>query len=95
MSYEEQTFRVHISGEEENADGLDDYQYALITEEAKEFFSSLLGYEIYDLYMEYRNEQIKSDRYSDEQEENMLSGRYQEGNFEDFMVHHPMSNAGV
>lgn len=90
MAHGQQEFRVHISGEEEGKEGLDDYQYGLIKAEAKAYFSGLLGYEIYDLYLEYRDRQIAGDRYSDEQEENMLNGLYQEGGFGDFMEQHPV-----
>ena len=73
MQFGEKRFQVHISGESRTVQGTDDYQYDLIKEEAKEYFKSLLGYEIYDIYLEYREDQIEGSFYSDDQEENLVS----------------------
>ena len=90
MSCEGEEFTVYISGEKNTLEGMDDYQYDRIAEEAEAYFSSLLGYEIYDLYLEYREEQIQDSLYSDDQEMNMISELYQAGDFENFMKRHPV-----
>lgn len=74
----EQEFKVHISGEEPSVDGRDDFQRALIEEEGREFFENLLGYEVYDVYLEYG-------------EDGMLGERYEAGTFEAFLRNHPMN----
>ena len=53
----EDTFKVHISGEKETLEGQDDLQYKIILEDVKGYMGELLGYEIYDLYLCYREEQ--------------------------------------
>ena len=91
MEYEGKKFKVHISGESDTIQGTDDFQYDVISEDAREYFASLLGYEIYDIYLEYKDEPITGDSYSDRQERNLVNELYQTGNFESFIQRHPIS----
>lgn len=91
MEYGEKRFKVHISGETDTTLGTDDFQYDLIAQDAKEYFSSILGYDVYDIYLEYLNEQIVGDPYSDRQKRNLVNELYQAGDFENFMQRHPIS----
>ena len=89
LEHEGKEFRVHISGESPAAEGTDDFQRDLIEEEAGRYFAGLLGYDIFDIYLEYREEPVE-DRYSDSQERNMVSEIYQAGDFESFMERHTL-----
>lgn len=91
MEYEGNCFKVHISGEDDTTQGTDDFQYDVIAEDAKEYFASLLGYEIYDIYLEYKDEPIIGDPYSDRQERNLINELYQAGDFGSFIQRHPIS----
>lgn len=91
MEYEGNRFKVHISGETDTAQGTDDFQYNVIAEDAREYFASLLGYEIYDIYLEYKDEPITGDPYSDRQERNLINELYQAGDFGGFIQRHPIS----
>ncbi len=88
MNYGDKTFRVKINGEEPVQQGLDDYQHDQIAKEAKEYFESLLGYDIYDLYLEYK-EAESSDADNWYEERNMLYQWYEAGNLEEFLKNHP------
>lgn len=81
MKYEGKTFQVHISGTTDTLQGTDDFQHDVILEEAKEYFTSLLGYEIHDFYMEYANGE----------EKNLISELYQSGEIENFFQRHVTS----
>lgn len=87
LEHEGKEFRVHISGEAPTTEGIDDFQRDLIAEEAGRYFADLLGYEIHDIYLEYREEPVE-DRYSDDQERNMISEIYRPGDFENFVKRH-------
>ena len=78
MKYEGKKFKVHISGMTDTLQGSDDFQHDVISEDAKAYFSSLLGYEIQDFYMEY----------STGQEKNLINELYQNGDIENFMQCH-------
>ncbi len=102
----DQEFQIHISGQEVSTDGRDDFQRELIEKEGREFFESLLGYEVYDVYLEYgegdRGSEGGSDGDSDSDrqdgsgfplchEDGMLGELYETGTFEDFCREHPMN----
>lgn len=87
LEHEGKEFRVHISGESVTVEGVDDFQRELIEEEADRYFADLLGYEICDIYLEYREEPVE-DRYSDDQEKNMISEFYRAGDFDNFIKRH-------
>ena len=91
MEYEGKKFKVHISGEADTIQGTDDFQYDVILEDAREYFASLLGYEVYDIYLEYKDEPITGDPYSDRQKQNLINELYQTGDFESFIQRHPIS----
>ena len=80
MRYGEEEFRVHISGEGAVLTGADDYQRGLIAEDGKAFFETLLGYKAYEFYLQYGEDEAPAD--------NLVSERYEAGNFEDFMQKH-------
>ncbi len=81
MRHEESIFHVHISGEETTRQGRDDFQNQLIVKEAREYFEALLGYEIYDVYLEYRENQ-EDDRFPHCHQNGFISERYNSGDFE-------------
>lgn len=98
----DQTFKVHISGEEPLADGRDDFQRELIIKEGREFFESLLGYAVYDVYLEYGEEYggtrdgrngdgHDGSRFPSCHEDGMLGELYEAGTFEAFVREHPMN----
>ena len=87
MEYEGKKFKVHISGEADTTQGTDDFQYDVILEDAKEYFSSLLGYEVYDIYLEYKDILIMGDQH----ERNLINELYQTGEFGSFIQRYPIS----
>lgn len=89
MSYEGEVFRVHINGEEPGAEGRDDYQQELILREGKAFFEELLGYEIYDLYLEYGESGEKEKTFPKCHRGNFIGECYESGGFEDLLWRHP------
>lgn len=89
VSYKDKIFKVQISGERSTLEGMDDFQYEIITKEAKEYFEALLGYEIYDVYLEYKENNIFIDLYQDDLEKNVIHEWYEVGNFESFLQHYP------
>ena len=96
MSHESKTFTVkisgenpvEISGEKPEEKGRDDYQYDQITQDAKEYFEMLLGCDIYDFYLEYKEKEISDSVYSYE-EKNLIHQLYEAGSFEDFLKNYP------
>lgn len=78
MKYDGKKIKVHISGMTDTLQGTDDFQHDVISEEAKEYFTSLLGYEIQDFYIEYANGE----------EKNLISELYQSGDIENFLQNH-------
>ncbi len=91
MRYGDETFRVRISGERHTLAGTDDFQYALVAADAEQYFETLLGYEIYDIYLSYKENRIDGDPYTDDQEENLISEYYKTGDFEKFLQRHPVN----
>ena len=87
MEYEGKNFKVHISGEADTTQGTDDFQYDVILEDAREYFSSLLGYEVYDIYLEYKDILIMGDQH----EHNLINELYQTGEFGSFIQRYPIS----
>ncbi|MCI8887652.1 MAG: hypothetical protein HFG70_06145 [Hungatella sp.] len=89
MSYEGKTFQVHISGEEPGAQGKDDYQYEMIVKEAGEYFEALLGYGLYDIYLEY-TEPLKPDMsFPLCHKKNLIGEFYESGSFEELLCRCP------
>lgn len=96
MNHESKTFTVkisgenpvEISGEKPEEEGRDDYQYDQITQDAKEYFEMLLGCDIYDFYLEYKEKEISDSVYSYE-EKNLIHQLYEAGSFEDFLKNYP------
>lgn len=95
-------FKVHISGEEPSVDGRDDFQRDLIAKEGREFFEGLLGYEVYDVYLEYGEEDGKTvdggngggqdgSRFPSCHEDGMVRELYETGSFEAFCREHPVT----
>lgn len=72
-------FKVHISGEKHTLEAEDDYQHDLIMEDAREYLEDMLGYEIYDIYMEYKE---GKDSASECHEGYFLEDFYEAGSFE-------------
>ena len=93
MEYEGKKFKVHISGEADTTQGTDDFQHDVISEDAREYFASLLGYEVYDIYLEYKDQPITGNPYSDRQERNLINELYQTGEFGSFIQRHPISTS--
>lgn len=91
LSDGEREFQVHISGEKETREGQDDYQYSLIMEDAWEYFGNLLGYEIYDIYLEYKEVEAPEVPFPACHEACFLRERYEPGSFEKFMKQHPVN----
>lgn len=91
MSYQDEKFNVYITGEEQTLKGADDFEYGVITQDAKEYFEALLGYKIYDIYLQYRENELSGIPYLEEQEDNLLNERYEAHSFEDFLQQHPMN----
>ena len=87
----EKIFKVHISGETPTLEGRDDFQFELIQKEAKEYFEALLGYEIYDCYLEYRENDTSDNSFPDCHEDNMIEEWYESGSFEDWMQKYPVN----
>ncbi len=92
MSDGEKEFKVHISGEGKTTEGRDDYQYVQIMEDAREYFEKLLGYEIYDLYVEYKENLDPNNLFPGCHEEDyFLNEAYEQGGFEAFIKEHPVN----
>lgn len=91
MEYGGRQFQVYINGQTPSQTGIDDYQHDEIVRDAREFFESLLDYEIYDLYLEYKENKIEGDPYADNQQDNLISETYESGSFETFLQRHPSS----
>lgn len=85
----EETFNVHISGEAALGDGRDDFQRELIIKEGRDFFQDLLGYEIYDMYLEYGKD-TDSPAVSCHGD-GMILEMYASGGFEQFLQEHPVN----
>lgn len=85
MKHEDKTFRVHISGEEAEPEGRDDYEYETVRKEAKGYFQQVLGYEVYDILMEY--EEIKDGEacVPSCHKYNLISEPYEAGSFENML----------
>ena len=91
MRYRDKSFTVQINGENETLEGIDDFQYELITADAKKYFESLLTYEIHDIYLEYKENMISGDPYQDRQNVNLISEYYESGDLENFLQQHPVN----
>ena len=87
MEYEGKKFKVHISGKADTTQGTDDFQHDVISEDAREYFSSLLGYEVYDIYLEYKDKLIMGDQH----EHNLINELYQTGEFGSFIQRYTIS----
>lgn len=84
-------FRVHINGERDTQAGQDDYQYDLIMKEAREYFRDLLGYEIHNIYMEYKKESGEMDSSPSCHQDYLLSQFYQAGSFTELLRQYPVN----
>lgn len=82
MRHGDKDFKVHISGEKPTLEGEDDYQHELIMEDAREYLEGMLGYEVYDIYMEYKEEK---DSASQCHEGYFLEDLYETGSFEELL----------
>ncbi len=86
-----ESFRVHISGEERTSKGRDDFQHGQIMDDGRAYFSRLVGYEIYDIALQYMEKGVTDSSYLDGREDNLLSEIYEPGSFETFLQEHPMN----
>ncbi len=91
MNYNNINFKVYINGEKYNLQGTDNFQYKIITDDAKEYFKNLFEYEIYDIYLQYRENRITEDLYLDSKEDNLISELYKPGDFEGFLQRHSIN----
>lgn len=90
-SFHNKKFKVHINGESATLEGQDDFQKELIMKEGREYFESLLGYEIYDMYLEYTEKEESGSNALPCHKAGMLGKMYESGNFEQFLHEHPIN----
>lgn len=91
MNYDNINFKVYINGEKYNLQGTDNFQYKTITEDAKKYFTNLFKYEIYDIYLQYKENRITETTYIDSKEDNLISELYKPGDFEGFLQRHSIN----
>ncbi len=78
-------FQVHINGEEPGLRGRDNFQQEQIRNEAEAYFRDLLGYDIYDIYLEYKEKERPDDSFPSCHVKYMLEKSYETGDFKNFM----------
>lgn len=91
LKYGDEEFQVHISGEEPTLEGRDDYQYGIIMDEARAYFNDLVGYELYDLYLEYGENPNLGPEFPECHEDYFLRDVYVSGSFEQMLCHSSMN----
>ena len=91
MSDGEKEFTVHISGEGKSIVWQDDYQHSQIVEDARQYFGNLLGYEIYDMYLEYKENLDPESPFPECHEDYLLRELYEPGRFQAFIKEYPMN----
>lgn len=91
MSCGDKEFQVHINGEKPSQRGRDNFQQEQIRDEAEAYFRDLLGYDIYDIYLEYEENQRPDDAFPSCHEKYMLEKSYRAGDFKNFMKEYSIS----